>query len=571
MPFRPPRCESRASTAVLWSTLSIGLVSGLASPSCAQTAEQAPVDQAGTAGPAMAQPGMNQQQAPAQNFFTGRPFGFTHDEYLDLSQTYETNPLGIRGYYANVPSGSDTFTALNLGIGLHDHTFRFTGDLQYSAVGDAYVRYSAFDQISNYLTALATAAIIPDYLLLRASAFAEPVLVNSLGPLAAPGVPVATGANTGMYDTYGYSVSPNLAFRLGDFATSNTILAQGDVFFVRPQGPSVSASVPVEPPPSQLTSYQATEQLSSGSDFNRLNWQLTGAGARFYESGVEFQQVSGTANIQYAITREFAVLGTGGYDSFTSNEQFSTPITGPVELGGIRLSLGPRLQANFEAGQQFEHSTYISNIYYQISPATTFGFSLTDAITTPAAGLLGSLSQLGVNNQGSFYNTSYGLAPNTPPSTVSNVSAFNPAASVNGASLTNVISHYRAANASLVHIADRMQYRLTGFWLSYVPVVQTTGFSQQTTEGADFAVFRNINPFLTGGVDVSYTHYQMLGSDFNTISGSATLTYQLSALTALYFRTAYIARLSSAALIAVSPGTTNMSDLAITLGIRKTF
>lgn len=569
MRHRPSRCETRACTALLFVALSVGVVTGTVSPLRAQTAEPAPAGQTGAA-PAMAQPGMNQQQAPVQAAPIGRPFGFTHNEYVDLSETYETNPLGLLGYYPNATSGSDTFTALSLGIGLHDHTARFTGDLQYAAVGAAYARFSGFDQITNYLTALATAAIIPDYLLLRASAFAAPILANALGPLAAPGVPVARGVNTGMYDTYGYNVSPDLAFRLGNFARSDTILAQSAAFFVFPQGPAVNATVPFGAPPSQLTSYQAVEQLSSGSDFNRLNWQLTGAGARFDEAGIEFQQLSGTANIAYAISREFALLATAGYDSFTSNEPFTVPITGPVELGGFRISLGPRLQANFEAGEQFHLPSYISNIYYQMTPATTFSFSLTDAITTPAAGLLGSLGQLGVNNQGNFYNTGYGLGPNTPPSTISNVSAFDPG-SLNGAALTNVISRFRYATGSLVHIADRMQYRLTGFWLSYDPVVQTTGFSQQTMEGADIAVFRNINPYLSGAADIGYTDYRMLGANFSTISGNVTLTYQLSALTALYFRTAYIARLSSAALIAVSPGTTNMSDTAITLGIRRQF
>ncbi len=244
---------------------------------------------AGTpAAPAAAPEAAAETEAPALALPVGRPFGFTHNESVDLSQTYETMPLGI----INHP---DTFTTLALGIGLHDHTLRFTGDLQYTLFGYAYARDGRYDQLTNYLTALATGVIVPEHVLLHVSAFATPILVNQFGPVAAPGVPVARGVNTGLQDTYGYSVSPEFAFRLGNFASSDAVLTDSAVYFVNPYGAAVNEVAPVGAPPSQYTSYTATERLASGTDFARLNWQVSGSGAWFYKSGIDFRQLSGIA------------------------------------------------------------------------------------------------------------------------------------------------------------------------------------------------------------------------------------------------------------------------------------
>ena len=314
--------------------------------------------------------------------------------------------------------------------------------------------------------------------------------------------------------------------------------------------------------------YSASESLSSGSDFNRLNWRLTGSGSQLTDTGNELRQLSGTADVSYAITHDFALLGTGGYTSFSTNQTLTQKITGIVALGGFRLSSGPRLHADFRAGEQFNRASYVGDINYQVTPLTTLIGSLSDSITTPAAGLLGNLGQLGVNNQGNFYNTNYQTGQNTPVPGASDVSGFNPAP-LSGAAVTDVISRYRSGTASLIHIADRMQYRLTGFWIAYDPVTLSSGALQQTSTGGDFSVSRNINPFLSAGLGANYAIQHVLGAHFSTITGTLTVNYQVSVLMQVYFRTAYISRLSSVALVNLSPLSDSVSDTAITIGIRR--
>src|SRR5438105_7780416 len=212
-------------------------------------AQTVPAEQP-AAGNANAAPA-NPEEPPPPPIPATRPYGFTHNEMIDLSETYETNPLGLRGYYTAAKTRSDALTALAVSVGLHDHTVRFTGDLQYTFVGDAYGYYSDFDLVFNYLNALATAVVVPDYVVLHASAFAAPILVNGLGPIAAPGLPVAAGVNTGMQNGYGYIVTAEITFRLGYFARSDPVLNQASFFLLRPSGPTLAASVLIERRPSQ--------------------------------------------------------------------------------------------------------------------------------------------------------------------------------------------------------------------------------------------------------------------------------------------------------------------------------
>jgi uncharacterized protein (PEP-CTERM system associated) len=557
---RHSRCESRARVSIVLGLLSTALVFGASSVSAqTMTVPGGEAGAAGTAPPA----GANAEEAPAPAAAVGRPFGFTHNEFVDLSQTYETNPLGLNQNQA------DTFTDLSLGIGLHDHTPRFTGDLQYSLSGIAYARNSGYDQLYNSLYALGTAVIVPEHVFLRATAFASPVLLNGLGPVAAPGVPVAPGVNSGLTDTYGYSVSPDLTFRLENFARATTIVTQSAIYFVEPQGPEVGPIGPLPGPPSQVVAYSAVEQLTSGSDFARLHWQLTGSGDRFIESGIDFDVISGGANATYAITRDVAVLGSGGYETFSSNQELTQRISGAFWYGGLRLGLGPRGHADLEAGEQFGGPSYIGDVNYQISPLTSIVGTLTDTILTPAAALLGGFGQLGVNSQGNFFNTNYQVG-SAPPATISNVTGFTPGFP-GGLAITDIISRYRFANLSLVHLVGRTQLRLSGYRYDFESVVQNAPIPGQTTIGGEFAAFRNINPFLSGGVTIDYSDNTILGGSYATLSGSALATYQLSPFMQIYFRVAYIESRPNAALVAASPITSNITDTAITIGIHRNF
>jgi uncharacterized protein (PEP-CTERM system associated) len=492
--------------------------------------------------------------------------GLRFSAFADVSETYTSNVLGIpEGSLAGY-SASDLITTVSLSFDLHDHTPRIDADLGYTLSGLLYTNNPSYDHISNQLNALTRAILIPDRLLFTATAFAAPVLINSLGPQA------AAGPNSGLRDTYGYTVSPNLTFRFGQFARSETILTQSSVFFVQPNGATVDVIVPGAPGvPDRVITYGATERISSGADFYRLNWILSGNFNKTTQPGLDYEDVSGTANIRYAFSHAIIGVAIVGYENITSNLNLSQSLGGPTALGGFQLAPTPDLHINATAGWQFDSPSYQGDLSYQIGPYTTLVGALTDTVTPPASRLIGNLSNLGVNAAGSFINTGFQLSPTAPPSSVSDVSAFNPAP-IDGSAIVTSVSHFRSANLSLVHISGRTQYRLTAFHTDYDTLSQLGAavFSPQgRSTGTEFIVSRSIRPQLTGSVAVSYTKASDFGFKYSYYSGNVSANYVLGARTSAYLFTAYTHRSSSESLAATSPLSADYSEARVMIGVRR--
>jgi uncharacterized protein (PEP-CTERM system associated) len=497
---------------------------------------------------------------------TIRLSGLRFSAFADLSETYTTNVLGVPNGFLAGSSGSDLITTLALSTNVHDHTPRIDADLGYTLSGLLYANNPSFDRISHQLNALARAILIQDRLLFTASAFAAPILINGLGAQGAFGI------NSGLRDTYGYTVSPNLTFRFGQFARSETLLTQSSVFFVEPGGPRINVIVPGAPGvPDKLVTYGATERISSGPDFYRLNWILTGGFNKTTQPGLDFEDITGNANIRYAFSHSIIAVGVFGYENITSNQNLTRSLGGPTALGGVQLSPTPDLQINATAGWQFDSPSYQGDLRYQIGPFTTLVGSVTDTVTPPASRLIGNLGSLGVNAAGDFINTGFQVGPLAPPSAVSGVSAFNPAP-IDGSAITNAVSRFRSANLSLVHISGRTQYRLTGFHTDYDTLTQLGAavFSPQgKATGVDFIVSRTIRPQLTGSIDAGYTTADDFGSRYSIYTGNISANYTLGARTQAYLVTGYSHRSSSTALAAASPLSADYSEARITIGVRR--
>jgi hypothetical protein len=181
---------------------------------------------------------------------------------------------------------------------------------------------------------------------------------------------------------------------------------------------------------------------------------------------------------------------------------------------------------------------------------------------------MGMAGQLGVNGQGGFVNTGY--QPNLP--TVPGVTGYNPLP-IDGLGFNNSLVRYRSASGSVVHVLDRTQYRVTGFWTHYQTLtVLPAGIpSEGTSTGVELGIFRTVTPQLTGGLTSSYTVQDAFGGQYSILAASIDLSYSFSQRTQLFYRAAYIHRGSDAALVAVSPVSGNVTDTSVTLGIRRQF
>src|SRR5262249_25185142 len=154
---------------------------------------------------------------------------------------------------------------------------------------------------------------------------------NGLGPQN------AAATNSGLRDTYGYTISPDLYFRFGQFARSETTLTQSSVFFSEPGGTVINQPVPgALSIPDEVISYGATERISSGPDFYRFNWIVTGSANETTQSGLDYTSLFGTANVRYAITYGLILDTMFGYESFSSNQTLSSEVTGTIAQGGLQ-------------------------------------------------------------------------------------------------------------------------------------------------------------------------------------------------------------------------------------------
>ena len=175
-------------------------------------------------------------------------------------------------------------------------------------------------------------------------------------------------------------------------------------------------------------------------------------------------------------------------------------------MAGLQLSPTRDLQVNAQAGRQFNSPSYQGDLHYLRGAFTSLVGALTDLVTAPGITSHRKSWQTSASTaRGDFINTNFQVNLAAPPSPVSGVSAFNPAP-IDGTAITTGIVRYRTGNLSLVHIADRTQYRLTAFHTAYDTLTPLpSGISPKgTSTGLDLTISRTLTPRLTGSIGSSY-------------------------------------------------------------------
>ena len=501
------------------------------------------------------------QTLPAQG---GTLRSFTLNAGIDLSESYLTNVYGTA-----IPSEQkgDYYSRAALDLGLHDHTLRFSADATYTLAADYFMNESSRIRVTNYFNGLADAEIIPGHLFLDGRAFATPLYVSSLGALAPSGEALPGSASANVRDSYGYEAQPKLLFRLGDFAKSNLTAEYGAVYLVQPSGAPAPTPTPgFTPPPSNLSNFAITEDLSSGTDFNRMNWSLIGMDAEQSRSVGRLETREGLANLDYAVSREFWLLSTVGYQTFDASPPLIRNLNGLVAMGGVRFTLGPSFEASAKAGRQYNSPSYTGELHYEMTPTSAVVAAVTDTVTTPAARLLDNLNNLASTDAGTLVNSNDQFSSGA----VSSFSTFD-AVPVDDTSFDNVIARYRVAQASFLSEAERTHLSLTGFGVirdDLSPVPGGTDL-RQTSVGLAFLASRNLTPKTTATFQTMYTFQTILGGHDNIFSANGVIYYALAPEMSIYARAAYMQRQSSDSLVALSPENGNLSDAEFTIGIHR--
>lgn len=477
---------------------------------------------------------------------------------VHAAESYVNNASGLPG-----GSRSDFLSSVGLSAHVRDLTSRVTLSADYTFNADFYAEGRQPTQFTNSLLALGDLDAIPEYLTIGAKAFATPVVTSDLGVITAGNRVVANGFRS----SYGYFVQPVLKFRIGNFADSQTMPLYGGSYFTRPTGSTPVPVIPGITGPEDTTTRGVTQRFTSGDDFDRLTWNVIGAFVETKRKQGLLSDKAGSSTFKYAISHEFSLLATGGYEAISDTKPLAHNVSGLIAMGGFALTLGPDFDLEIEVGQKYRDISYLGSLRYSWSPTATIVGSANDSITTPEGQLLDTLNNL-ISTPNGDLTSKYDVFDNGAPPLLS---TFDFQA-LGNLSFDQNISRYQTLYLTWFEDLERNHFNLSVFgtrrtFLSGVLV----GPPRTTSYGSRIGFSRDITPLLLGTLRGAYTTSQELGGSARIFSAGGELRYSLTREMQISFRGDYLDRHSSRELVALSPFTGSLSDYRFTLYVSHTF
>ena len=471
---------------------------------------------------------------------------FQYSASADLSERYIDNAQGTPT--SPIP---DYDSRATLALSASEESSRTNASVSYSGSVDYFARESVRPVFLNNLSANGVLSVLPDHFLFSAQAFATPVYQSQLGNIAPLGEALAPGATSSLSNTYGFSLQPDLFFRLGDILRSDLIPGYSAVYFVEP---AVT--------PSNITGTEHTqslmERITSGSDFSRLQLGAIADYSQMDQSSGGLTQRSATGNLSYAITQGFALVANGGYQSVKASAVLIQPASGPVLMGGVNFDLA-RLKGEVLAGEQYRSFSMVGHLLYQISPRITLQAAANDTVTTPLASLLGENSLL----QSAVTALASGQLQLPSSGVITSPQLYN-------IGLQNEIARIRTATATFNYTLDNFTAAVTGFGTQQSALTAVGKGQNQNLQslGVTPSLTYQFGPDLSVTGDMYYINQrQVVGADTD-MQYDMTANYSLNNNIQLYLQGSYLQRYSDAVLASYSLESGSASIASIRLGIR---
>ena len=483
--------------------------------------------------------------------------GFQFGARVNLSETYTTNSAGTSG-----AQRSDWITVAGIGLSMNQHSARVSFDASYNGSVGFYANGTQSTQFTNDLQAAAAIIVVPDYVNFNAKAFAQPVVISNLGAVNANG---NIGSN-GYRNSYGFNAGPDITFRLGNFATSVTSANFGAAYFTEPAGTSSFTGIPGVGGPQDTTMRSFSEKLTSGTDFSRLSWSVVAMMQEMDRPQGLFSEKAGLGHFQFAISRSFSLLGTGGYDWIHNTVPLGRDLSGPVGTGGLAFTPNEDFLLQFEIGQKYNDISYQGSLRWNIGPTAVLTGAATDSITTPEGQLLDSLSGL-VSTANGGLASSTALYANGTAASLQSFSAQQPGS----LSYNQSISRYQrvSLNYSQDFARDHASVQVYAMRQTVLDRV-FVGQPVNNSWGVTGSVGHDLSRLMTASIGGGYTNYEEFGGHASIYNVNGAFSYTLSPDTSMYLRTDYMTRDSSSQLQSLSPLTGSTDDLRVTVGLSHT-
>lgn len=296
-----------------------------------------------------------------------------------------------------------------------------------------------------------------------------------------------------------HSISPYLVNRFGGFAS-----AELRYRFNHVRTDDSSSRAPGDNRISERTTTQTvSSSLTSGIDFSRLQWSINALASetdRSDDNDIERRLV--TLNTEYAVDRQFSLIGSIGYESFDEDEERGVDVvlSSAEEFSGLTWRTGfrwrPSRRMDLEAtyGRRDDDDSLDAKLGYDIGPRTRLTASYAERLETGEERLERNLSTIGEDPvTGELIDTSTGLP-------------FDD--STGSTSVVSDVTRTKTFRADLSGTRGRNTFRVGSFY-SEQKDVNTSIFAadDETATGINGSWSRRLNP---------RTNFNLRGSFVNT-------------------------------------------------------
>ncbi|MEX2615425.1 MAG: TIGR03016 family PEP-CTERM system-associated outer membrane protein [Alphaproteobacteria bacterium] len=394
---------------------------------------------------------------------------------------------------------ADLISTASAGISVDGIGRHLQLSFDYSISQDKFWDNSDLDGFRQSMLGAGRMSVYEDYVFLDTRASLSQQSLQRNGGEAATDRTIGTNDQTTILN---YSITPNYAYRYGNWAESDVRISYNQIQFLE----SDVGSAAVQPEDSRTISFETL--VRSGPNFSRNAWQLIG-NTNFTDDNSDRDLLE--FSNEYAWTRHFSLLGRVGREVIENagiNADDSATI---FWRGGARLTPGPRSSIRVEYGRRFDEPVFSGDAIYRFSSRTTVLATYEVTVQTDRERLTQNLNNLVLNNENVLVDPITGL-PGSP-----NSSEFD---------FEEQATKEERFTIALNGARGRNTFGLNS---SVATRTELAADTEETIVTFGGNINRRIWPDLTGGIVTSYsaTTESDIGVEDMTVNGGMFLRYSI--------------------------------------------
>ena len=335
----------------------------------------------------------------------------------------------------------DLITTVAPGVFVSADGPRFAADLDYSPEIAKFANASDQDHIDHRLFTDLNASVVSDLLNLEArGSIFQSAAGGSLGALSPSTLNAANRTNS-----YAYEASPVLRTRLDSLGDEELRYILGQTWFTDNTGPNGTSNLL----PISHATHQEVRSITDTGDIGKyLSNRLTLDGQRTDVEGTigSNKEAYGSDEILIHVRPNFALLGAAGYQIMTFANDSAQNLSEPTWYAGFQWQPNQDSMVELNYGHRDGADSFLGDMRYSLTPATTAYASYAETVTTPQEAILSNLGGAIIGPNGTIISSTTGL-----PISLNN----------NELSLQNDVERLKTFQAALVTNLDPNRYGLT--------------------------------------------------------------------------------------------------------------